>query len=78
MRALTPAERIDGYLRCGVDIYITGEDRLRVRGARRLVSAALPAIRVHRDELLAYLKVERAAAVQRIIVSATADEEQPR
>jgi hypothetical protein len=72
---MTLRERLDGYLRCGLDVYLNGRDELKVRAARgtppavrdRLIDAALPALRHHKAEIIECLKAERTAAVERLI-----------
>lgn len=70
--SMTAAERIEAYVSIGLDVYLDGTDVLRVRAAsgmseeaaRRLVDAALPALRQHKDDLVEYLRNERASAVE--------------
>lgn len=52
---LTPAQRLDGYLRYGLEITLTDDGRLRVRGPADIRAHAREAIQAHRDELVEYL-----------------------
>lgn len=63
---MTVAERIDGYLRCGLDLFLGTDDRLRVRGALWLREVARPSLAMRRDELIAELKCQRAEATRRL------------
>jgi hypothetical protein len=69
---MTPAERLDGYLRCGLDLFLDAHDRLHVRGPLRLRDAARPSLAMHRDEMIAELKRQRAEAVERLTASGIA------
>jgi len=64
--SITAYERLDGYLRAGLDLYLDADDNLRLRGPLSLRDAARPAILMHKSELVAALRALRADAIERV------------
>jgi hypothetical protein len=55
LRQLTPAERLDGLVAHGVELYLNDGGELRVRcepSHVHILRAAKPSIRLHRDALV--------------------------
>jgi len=60
-------ERLDAYCRMGLDLFLDGDDRLRVRGPKEIRDVARPALLLHRDSVITELKRMRAESAQRLL-----------
>jgi hypothetical protein len=66
---MTPRDRLDAYASLGLDLYLDGDDNLRLRGPRGLRDAARPAILAHKAELVDELRRLRDDAARRLIAA---------
>lgn len=64
---MTGRELLEGYRRLGIDVYTRANGKLGVRGSRRVLAAAEPALRKHRNALLDELAHERKRAVAALL-----------
>ncbi len=59
---MIPADRIALLGMMGVRVALTADGRLDVTGPAPIVAAAVPKLRLHREELIQYLRRERKGA----------------
>lgn len=67
LRQISAAERIDGLLARGVELYVDPKGQLRYRCEpcfRYVLEAAVPAIRLHRAAIVAHLATQVATRAE--------------